>query len=52
VDEDEDLPRGDEPPYAPWWLTDDGTKRMRALETELKQLTQEYERDRLKQFEF
>jgi hypothetical protein len=34
-DIDEELPQGNEPPYRPWWLTDEGMARMRALEDEL-----------------
>ena len=52
MNEDDNLSRGDEPEYAPWWLTDDGMARMRALETEIHQLRQEYERDRFEHFEF
>lgn len=39
--------RGDEVPYRPWWLTEEGMARMRELETELDELEEdwnEYER--------
>jgi hypothetical protein len=41
VDEDEDMPRGDELPCRPWWLTEEGVAQMRALEAELDQLESE-----------
>ena len=41
MDEDDGLERGDEIPYRPWWLTEEGTARMRAIESDLKTLSHE-----------
>jgi hypothetical protein len=46
VDEDEDLPRGDEIPYAPWWTTEQGLARMRELEGQVDELDNELNRRR------
>jgi hypothetical protein len=41
VDDEDDLERGDEIPYAPWWGTDEGLARMRELEGEVDELDNE-----------
>jgi hypothetical protein len=40
------MPRGDEPPYAPWWTTEHGLARMRELEGQVDELDNELNRRR------